>query len=70
MKVAKSSADWGDSMQSLAEFATVEDFWKVYNNVPKPSQVRREDMASSGPSRNQAFVVSLDISKLRHGAKG
>ncbi|CAM9486483.1 unnamed protein product [Ectocarpus fasciculatus] len=38
-KVAKSSADWGDSMQSLAEFATVEDFWKVYNNVPKPSQV-------------------------------
>lgn len=39
-QVAKSSAEWADSMQSLAEFSTVEDFWKVYNNVPKPSQVR------------------------------
>ncbi|CAN0537194.1 unnamed protein product, partial [Laminaria digitata] len=35
----KSGADWGSNMQSLSEFSTVEDFWKVYNNVPKPSQV-------------------------------
>lgn len=39
MQVTKSDADWGNNMQNLSEFATVEDFWKVYNNVPKPSQV-------------------------------
>lgn len=38
-QVTKSNADWGNNMQNLAEFSTVEDFWKVYNNIPKPSQV-------------------------------
>ncbi|CAM9779636.1 unnamed protein product, partial [Choristocarpus tenellus] len=38
-QVTKSDADWGNNMQSLSEFSTVEDFWKVFNNVPKPSQV-------------------------------
>lgn len=45
-QVSKSSADWADSMQSLAEFSTVEDFWKVYNNVPKPSQVSEPGSSS------------------------
>lgn len=38
-QVTKSDADWGNNMQNLAQFSTVEDFWKVYNNIPKPSQV-------------------------------
>ncbi|KAG5187279.1 eukaryotic translation initiation factor 4E-like 1 [Tribonema minus] len=38
-EASKNSSDWGSNMTSLGEFNTVEDFWRFYNNIPKPSQV-------------------------------
>eukprot|EP01094_Clydonella_sp_ATCC50884_P011150 TRINITY_DN2094_c0_g1_i1.p1 TRINITY_DN2094_c0_g1~~TRINITY_DN2094_c0_g1_i1.p1 ORF type:complete len:229 (-),score=60.56 TRINITY_DN2094_c0_g1_i1:37-684(-) len=34
-----SQASWGDHLKVISTFATVEDFWGVYNNVAKPSEV-------------------------------
>ncbi|CAM9239833.1 unnamed protein product [Phaeothamnion confervicola] len=38
-KVTNSKGQWGDNMQCVADFNTVEDFWRYYNNIPRPSQV-------------------------------
>lgn len=35
----KSSKSYEDNMQKLCEMATVEDFWRAWNNIPKPSQL-------------------------------
>lgn len=35
----KNSKSYEDNMAMLCEVATVEDFWKAYNNIPKPSQI-------------------------------
>jgi Eukaryotic initiation factor 4E len=39
-EASKNSSDWGSNMTSLGDFNTVEGFWKYYNHIPKPSQVR------------------------------
>ncbi|KAF8018910.1 hypothetical protein BT93_H3720 [Corymbia citriodora subsp. variegata] len=37
---AKSSqADWGSSIRPIYTFATVEEFWSVYNNLHQPSKL-------------------------------
>lgn len=64
-QVAKSSAEWADSMQSLAEFSTVEDFWKVYNNVPKPSQVRHRHVYPS-----PLLCASCAVGSMEEGVQG
>eukprot|EP00953_Heterococcus_sp_UTEX-ZZ885_P008206 4924-Heterococcus_DN1.PRE.1 len=38
-EASKNSSDWGSNMSDLGNFNTVEDFWRYYNNIPKPSQV-------------------------------
>ena len=35
----KNSKSYEDNMAKLCEFATVEDFWRLWNNIPKPSQI-------------------------------
>ena len=35
----KNSKSYEDNMSQLCEIATVEDFWKAYNNIPKPSAI-------------------------------
>ena len=35
----KSSKSYEDNMQSLCEFATIEDFWNAFNYIPKPSAI-------------------------------
>jgi len=35
----KNSKSYENNMAQLAEFATVEDFWRLWNNIPKPSQI-------------------------------
>jgi len=35
----KNSKSYEDNMAKLCEFATIEDFWRMWNNVPKPSQL-------------------------------
>jgi len=35
----KNSKSYEDNMAKLCEFATVEDFWLLWNNIPKPSQI-------------------------------
>ncbi|KAJ9135950.1 hypothetical protein P3X46_033069 [Hevea brasiliensis] len=32
-------AAWGSSMRSIYTFATVEDFWSIYNNIHHPSKL-------------------------------
>eukprot|EP01018_Ginkgo_biloba_P008831 Gb_01336 [translate_table: standard] len=32
-------ASWGTSLKSLHTFSTVEDFWRLYNNIVQPSQL-------------------------------
>ncbi|XWS15902.1 hypothetical protein CRYUN_Cryun34aG0042400 [Craigia yunnanensis] len=32
-------ATWGSSMQSIYTFATVEQFWSLYNNIHRPSKL-------------------------------
>lgn len=44
-------------MQSLSEFSTVEDFWKVYNNVPKPSQVSEASARLRPPASPLLYIV-------------
>ena len=35
----KTSKSYEDNMAKLCEVATVEDFWRAFNNIPKPSQI-------------------------------
>ena len=35
----KNSKSYEDNMAMLCEVATIEDFWRAYNNIPKPSQI-------------------------------
>ena len=35
----KNSKSYEDNMEKLCEVATVEDFWRAYNNIPKPSMI-------------------------------
>ena len=35
----KNSKSYEDNMEKLCEVATVEDFWRAFNNIPKPSEI-------------------------------
>ena len=35
----KDPSKWKENMKQLCAFATVEDFWKYFNHIPRPSQV-------------------------------
>ena len=35
----KNSKSYEDNMAKLCEFATVEDFWRLWNNIPNPSEI-------------------------------
>jgi len=35
----KNSKSYEDNMEKLCEVATIEDFWRAWNNIPKPSQI-------------------------------
>ena len=35
----KNSKSYEDNMEKLCEVATVEDFWRAFNNIPKPSNI-------------------------------
>ena len=35
----KNSKSYEDNMAKLCEFATIEDFWRLWNNIPKPSAI-------------------------------
>jgi translation initiation factor 4E len=38
--VSKQNAQsWKDSMKDLCTFATIEDFWRYFNHIPRPSEV-------------------------------
>ena len=43
-EASKNSKDWGSNMKNLGSFNTVEEFWRYYNHVPRPSQVRRSSI--------------------------
>jgi len=36
---SRKSEDWTNAMTQLCTFSTVQDFWRYYNNIPRPSQV-------------------------------
>lgn len=36
---SKNSSDYGSNMNHLGSFNTIEEFWRYYNHVPRPSQV-------------------------------
>jgi len=35
----KNSKSYEDNMAKVCEVATIEDFWRAFNNIPKPSQI-------------------------------
>jgi hypothetical protein len=45
----------------VSEFASVEDFWKVWNFAPKPSEVFHD--GNSKPSVDGKSIVSLSLCK-------
>lgn len=36
---AKNPNDWKENMKPVCSFSTVEDFWRYFNHLPKPSEV-------------------------------
>jgi len=34
------SSQWGDNIREIYSFSTVEDFWRLMNNIAKPSQLQ------------------------------
>ena len=38
-KQVTKSEDWKNSMREVCEFSTVEDFWKFWSFIPRPSEV-------------------------------
>jgi len=38
-KEVKSAEEWKDSMKEVCEFNTVEEFWKCWSFIPRPSEV-------------------------------
>jgi len=35
-----STTQWGENLKEVFTFATVEDFWRLYNNISPPSQIQ------------------------------
>ena len=34
-----SDDDWLNSYKQISEFSTIEEFWEIYNHIPRPSEV-------------------------------
>jgi len=40
LSAGKRPSQWGDQIKKVYEVATVEDFWRLYNNISLPSQLQ------------------------------
>lgn len=47
-----SPEDWSNSMREVCEFSTVEEFWKYWCFVPKPSEVLFDGHTRKGETEN------------------
>lgn len=57
----RSPKDWKENMKPICTFSTIEDFWRYFNHVPKPSQVfyDGENRKVVGPTRKSIEEYSL-----------
>jgi hypothetical protein len=58
---AKSSNQWKENMSELCHIRTVEDFWRNFNHIPKPSEVffDGESRKKVGPTAKTVEEYSL-----------
>jgi translation initiation factor 4E len=40
LSAGKRPSTWGDNIKQVYQFGTVEDFWRLYNNISSPSQLQ------------------------------
>lgn len=57
----KSANNWKENMKPLCTFSTIEDFWRYFNFVPKPSEVFYDGDSRKvvGPSAKRVEEYSL-----------
>jgi len=58
----KDPNQWKENMKQLCKFNTVEDFWRNFNHIPKPSQVFFDNESGRkrvGPENKQVEEYSL-----------
>jgi len=41
LQSGKRPANWGSNLQEVYTFSTVEDFWRMFNNLPAPSALQQ-----------------------------
>jgi hypothetical protein len=58
---AGNSGDWNASMNEVCTFSTIEDFWRYFNHIPKPSEIffDGETRKKVGPSNAPVLEYNL-----------
>jgi hypothetical protein len=58
-KTVNKQEEWANSMREVCEFSTVEEFWKYWSFVPRPSEVLFDGHSRKGEKRllKDFFVI-------------
>lgn len=60
-QVARSDKDYSELTQKVLDFATVQDFWKFYGQVPQPSMLLEKRLTREQPDGVLAGIDSISI---------
>ncbi|CAM9286891.1 unnamed protein product, partial [Ectocarpus fasciculatus] len=62
-KQCQTNADWNNAMREVCEFGTVEDFWKYFSYVPRPSEIFNDGSNSGKKEVNGKTIEAFSIFK-------
>ncbi len=54
---------WKDSMKELCTFSTIEDFWRYFNHVPRPSEIFYDGESKKKVGMNNEVIEEYSLFK-------
>ena len=62
-KSVNNKDEWANSMREVCEFSTIEDFWKYWRFVPRPSEVLFDGSTRKGKAIYTAMLARINSFK-------
>lgn len=62
-KHCTNDADWSNAMREICEFGTVEDFWKYFSYIPRPSEIFSDGSSSGRKEVNGKTIEAFSVFK-------
>ncbi|KAL7491150.1 hypothetical protein ACHAWT_000620 [Skeletonema menzelii] len=59
----KDANAWKDSMKELGTFSTIEDFWRYFNHVPRPSEIFYDGESKKKVGMNNEVIEEYSLFK-------